>query len=415
MNIEIALPKKMVEPLFTPHRYKVFKGGRGSAKSWSVARALCALGRSKRLRILCTREVQKSIQDSSYKLLSDQIELLGMGDHYDVLKSEIRGQNGTEFLFRGLGNMTAESIKSFEGVDIVWVEEAHTVSERSWELLIPTIRKPKSEIWVTYNPDQNTDPVDVRFVQSSPPDCVVTTINWDDNPWFPEVLKQEKDYLFKVDPEAAAHVWGGAYRRMNDAQVLRGRWRVESFDPMPHWNGPYYGADWGFATDPTALTVSWIDGRTLYVEHEAYQIGCEIDHLPALFDSVPGVRSHLTRADNARPETISYMIRQGFNMMAAEKWAGSVEDGVEWLRSFESIVIHPRCTHTAEEARLWSYKTDKLTGDVLPALLDRHNHCWDAIRYALSPLILGFARQLPQKEAEPEEFFGRPHSEGWMA
>jgi phage terminase large subunit len=172
--------------------------------------------------------------------------------------------------------------------------------------------------------------------------------------------------------------------------VLRGRYRVEPFERSASWAGPYYGADWGFATDPTTLVVCWVDDteRTLYIEHEAYGVGVEMDMTPAMFAAVPDSDKHTIRADSARPETISYMQRHGYpRMVAAHKGPGSVEDGVEHLRSYAAIVIHPRCKHTAEEARLWSYKRDRLSGDVLPALEDRHNHCWDAIRYALEPII----------------------------
>lgn len=412
-EINIDIPQKMVEPLFAPHRYKIFRGGRGSAKSWGVARGLLAHGISTPRRIFCGREIQKSIADSSYKLLVDQIEMLGLVSYYDVLKSEIRGKNGTEFLFRGLGNMTAESIKSFEGVDIAWIEEAHTVSDRSWELLIPTVRKPGSEIWVTYNPEDPKDPVDVRFVQNPPPDCAIVEMNWHDNPWFPEVLKAEKDYLYRVDPEAAAHVWGGKYRRMSDAQVLKGKYTVESFEPGQYWDGPYQGTDFGFSVDPSVLVRCWIWERKLYVEHEAYGLNVETDHLSALFDGIERARDYVTRADSARPETISYLVRNGWpRFCGAVKWKGSVEDGIGYLRGFDQIVIHPRCTHTAEEARLWSYKTDKLSGDVLPVLIDKHNHCWDAIRYALEPIIMGHKRDIPE-EPEEEDFYGGG-GQSWM-
>lgn len=414
--IQLKIVPKLHKVLFRPSRYKVAHGGRGSGKSWSFARALIALAYSRKVRILCAREVQKSIRDSVHRLLGDQIELLGLTGSFEVLRDEIRcTTTGSQFLFTGLSNTTVEAIKSFEGVDYCWVEEAQTVSERSWEILIPTIRKSGSEIWVTFNPYEETDPTFLRFVTNQPPDCIRVEVNWNDNPSIPSELLKEKDYLYSVDPEAAAHVWGGKCKRMSDAQVLRGRWRVESFEPQDWWNGPYFGVDWGFANDPTVGTKSWIEGRTLYVEHEAYQVGCEIDHIPALLDQIPGFRSHLSRADNARPETISYMIRQGFNMMSAEKWPGSVEDGVEWLRSFEKIIIHPRCVHTAEEARLWSYKTDKLTGDVLPILVDQHNHCWDAIRYSGSPIIKGYSNNKTETQSQQAVYFNPYGTIGWMA
>ena len=416
-RIPVTMPPKMRAMLFDPARYKVAHGGRGSGKSWSMARALLTLAYGQKIRVLCTREIQKSIRDSVHRLLGDQIESLGLTSAFEVLRDEIRGKNGSQFLFAGLASTTVESIKSFEGVDYCWVEEAQTVSARSWEILIPTIRKAGSEIWVSFNPNESTDPTYQRFVADPPPDAKVVRINWDDNPDCPAELLAEKDYLYRVDPEAAAHVWGGNTRRMSDAQVLRGRYNVEHFDPIPGvWDGPYQGADWGFAVDPSALVRVWIWERRLYVEHEAYGLGVEIDHTPALFDGMPGARDYVTRADNARPETISYMVRAGFGkLMACKKWPGCVEDRVQYLRSFDSIVIHPRCPHAAEEARLWSFKTDRLSGDVLPQLLDKHNHCWDAIGYALEPMVLGHLKDLPEPEVEEDEFFGRASGMGWMA
>lgn len=178
--------------LFEPKRYKVARGGRGSGKSWGFARALLVLGAKTKLRVICSREVQKSIKDSVHKLLSDQIQALGLESFYDVLTTEIRGKNGTEFLFAGLSDQTIDSIKSFEGADVCWVEEAQTVSERSWKILTPTIRKPSSEIWVTFNPDLDDDPTYVRFVANPPDDCISIEMNYVDNPWFPDVLEKER-------------------------------------------------------------------------------------------------------------------------------------------------------------------------------------------------------------------------------
>ncbi len=374
--------------LFSPVRYKVAHGGRGGAKSWGFARALLIEGMKRPLRVLCAREFQVSITDSVHRLLADQIADMKLGGFYSIQKASIQGRNGTVFLFSGIRtNIT--KIKSMEGVDIAWVEEAEKVSEESWNVLIPTIRKTGSEIWVSFNPNEDSDPTYKRFVMEPPPGAEVVEIGWQDNPWFPEELRREKDYLYSIDPEAADHVWGGKTRNMTDAQVLRGRYVVEPFAVQPEWAGPYLGADFGFAADPSTLVLCWVDdvNRRLYIEHEAYGVGIEVDHLPALFDAVPNARSYASRADNSRPETISYLQRHGYSrMVSCSKGAGSVEDGVEHLRSYSRIVIHSRCTHTAEEARLWSFKTDRLSGDVLPELVDKHNHCWDAIRYALEPI-----------------------------
>lgn len=400
MTPTIDFPEKL-RFLFQPHRYKVAFGGRGGAKSWGFARALLLQAAQRKLRILCARELQLSIQDSVHKLLSEQIISLGLEGSYQVQNAIIRGHNGSEFVFAGIrSNIT--KIKSMEGIDIVWVEEAETVSAASWDVLIPTIRKAGSEIWVSFNPREELDPTYQRFVINPPPGAKVVEINWSDNPWFADTeLAKEKDYAYSTDPEAADHVWGGKTRKVSEAQILRGRYVVEPFEPKPEWHGPYYGADWGFATDPTTLIRAWIHTEkqretdptgtlrsTLYIEHEAYGVGVELDDTPELFDKVPDGRKHVIRADNARPETISHLQRHGYpTVTAVEKWPGSVEDGVAHLRSYQKIVIHPRCVHTAEEARLYAFKTDRITGDVLPDIVDKHNHCIDALRYSLEPAI----------------------------
>jgi phage terminase large subunit len=211
-------PEKL-SVLFDKSRYKVLFGGRGGAKSWGVARALLILGCKSQLRILCAREFQTSIKDSVHKLLSDQVNSLGLSSFYEVLQNGIRGANGTEFSFVGLKNNTA-NIKSYEGVDIVWVEEAQSVSRNSWNILIPTIRKQNSEIWITFNPELETDETFQRFVVHPPEDAIVRKINWSDNPWFPETLNLERIALKNRDPEAYNTVWEGICRVTVDGAIF---------------------------------------------------------------------------------------------------------------------------------------------------------------------------------------------------
>lgn len=386
---DLGIPVKLAF-LREPSRYKAAWGGRGGMKSWSFSRALLWLGKQRKLRILCAREYQNSIQESVHWLLSDQIALLGYDDFYRVQQQSITGLNGSEFIFKGIKN-NPQAIKSMEGVDICWVEEAQKNSDYSWQILIPTIRRAGSEIWVSFNPDEKTDPTYKRFIVNPPPESRVQKINWQDNPYLPDELRKEKDYLASVDLDAYYHVWEGECRQNSAAQVLSGKCVVEYFEVDPYWDGPYFGADWGFAQAPTTLLKCWIavDGgrQKLYVAKEVYKIGLELDHTKAAFETIEGAAHHTIRADNARPETISYLRRQGLNIVGAPKGKGSVEDGIAFLRGFEQIVIHPDCPHTAEESRLYSYKTDRLTGDVLPEIVDAHNHCIDALRYALEPVI----------------------------
>jgi phage terminase large subunit len=288
-----------------------------------------------------------------------------------------------------------------EAIDICWVEEAEKVSNNSWQVLIPTIRKQGSEIWVSFNPDEESDPTYQRFVVNPPPDAVVVEVNWRDNPWFPEELRKEKDYLYRVDAEAAEHVWDGKCNTRSNAIIFRGKYVIESFTPKTdgefddeNWLGPYYGADWGFAEDPCVLMKMWISApasgeKKLYIEKESYGIGIELDDIaPRWRRDIPECADGVIRADSSRPETISHVHKKGgLNVIAAEKWPGSIEDGIAFLKSFEQIVIHPRCEHQAEEARLYKYKVDRVTGDVLTDIVDKHNHCWDGDRYAMEPAI----------------------------
>jgi phage terminase large subunit len=236
----IQFPDKL-RPLFEPHRYKVAYGGRGGAKSWGFARALLVKGAERPLRILCTREIQKSIKDSVHKLLSDQIQALGLGQFYEVQATIIKGANGTEILFAGLSDLTAESIKSFEGVDIVWCEEAQAISKRSWDILVPTIRKDGSEIWISMNPELDTDETWTRFVVSPPPSSAVIEINYPDNPWFPPVLEQERLHAKATMPKADyENIWEGKCRAAAEgaiyadevtAMVASGRFCEVPYDP----------------------------------------------------------------------------------------------------------------------------------------------------------------------------------------
>lgn len=209
LSSSAQIPRAFKE-LFTPKRYKVYYGGRGGAKSWSFALALLTIGMKRPIRVLCTREVQKSIKQSVHQLLRDTVQRYPeMVEHYTVLETEIRGRNGTEFYFHGLHNQTTDSLKSFEGVDYCWVEEAHSVSKRSFEILTPTIRKPGSEIWISFNPKLATDYVYKRFVTQGRQNSVVKKVGWQHNPFFTDVLDEERREMLESDPEAYDHIWEG--------------------------------------------------------------------------------------------------------------------------------------------------------------------------------------------------------------
>lgn len=388
---QIAIPPKL-RPVFAPPRgalrYRCAYGGRGSGKSFSFALMAATWGYAEPLRVLCTRELQVSIKESFHAELKAAIASQPwLSAHYDVGIDYLRGKNGTEFIFRGLRHNMG-SIKSMAKIDLCIVEEAEDVPEQSWVDLEPTIRAPLSEIWVVWNPRLEGSPVDKRFISNTPPRSRVVKLNYADNPRFPMVLEEQRQHARQtLDPGLYAHIWDGEYWSASAAQILNGKWKVQDFTPHSYWNGPYFGADWGFAQDPTTLVKLWVFDNVLYVEHEAYRVGVEIDHTPELFREVPDAEKHTIRADSARPETISYMRRQGLNVRGAEKGQGSVEDGIAHLLGYTKIIIHSRCKHAIQEARLWSYKVDRLSGDILPKPADGNDHIWDAARYALEPIM----------------------------
>lgn len=330
---------------------------------------------------VCIREVQKSLAQSVKRLIELKIEALGVGSMFEVQEAVIKAPHGGLIIFQGMQNHTADSIKSLEGYDIAWVEEAQSLSQRSLDMLRPTIRKEGSEIWFSWNPAEATDPVDAFLrCDNPPPGAVVVEANYNDNPWLPDVLREEMEYDKRRDPDKYAHVWLGKYAQNSESRVFR-NWRIDEFEAAPD-AVHRMGADWGFAVDPTVLIRCHIVGRTLYIDYEAYQIGCEITDTPALFMTIPDAEKWPITADSARPETIAHMRRNGFpKIYPAVKGAKSIEDGIEWLKSFD-IVVHPRCKHTIDELTTYSYKTDALTGRILPILQDSNNHVIDALRYA---------------------------------
>lgn len=378
--LQLQTPRVFV-PLLAPARYKGAHGGRGSGKSHFFGEMLIERSIMQRTDAVCVREVQKSLDQSVKKLLESKIEAMNAGAYFDVQDKKILAKNGGRIIFQGMQNHTADSIKSLEGYDIAWVEEAQSLSQRSLDLLRPTIRKPGSELWFSWNPSQETDPVDVLLRgPKPPPGSVVIEANYTDNPFFPDVLREEMEYDKSRDPDKYAHIWLGQYQRNTEARVFK-NWTVEEFD-LPEGTIYRLGADWGFSVDPSVLIRCAIEGNRLYVDYEAYMVGCEIVNLPELFMSVPDAEKWPITADSARPETISHMQKHGFpRIRPAIKGAKSLEEGVEFLKSFD-IVVHPRCKHLIDELTLYKYKEDPLTGAVLPILEDKHNHVIDALRYA---------------------------------
>ncbi|HGN0619008.1 TPA: PBSX family phage terminase large subunit [Proteus mirabilis] len=392
----IEIPPKLIPVFEGNYRYRCSHGGRGSAKTRTFALMTAIRGYMAAMNgqsgvILCAREYMNSLEESSMEEVKQAIRSVPwLNDFYELGEKYIRTKcRSVSYVFAGLRH-NLDSIKSKARILIAWVDEAESVSEIAWTKLTPTVREAGSEIWVTWNPERDGSATDKRFRKNPPDNAVVVEMNYGDNPWFPSVLEEERlSDQERLDSATYAWIWEGAYLENSDKQVLANKYVVKSF-PDDLWQKAdrlLFGADFGFAKDPNTLLRQFILNDCLYIEYEAYGVGVELDHMPAFYDKIPESRKWPIKADSARPETISYLKRQGFNISAAKKWQGSVEDGITHLRGFKQIIIHPRCKETAKEARLYSYKTDRITGEVLPIIEDKNNHCWDAVRYGLDGYI----------------------------
>lgn len=400
-NLDIEIPDKLI-PVFAPPRgsvrYRGAYGGRGSAKSASFALMAAIWAATWNIRVLCAREFQASIKESFYAEVKLAIERVPwLAARYDIGEKYIRClTTGSEFLFAGLRH-NIQSVKSMSKIDLCIVEESEDVPLHSWVDLIPTIREPDSEIWLIWNPKKADSYVAKRFYHNQLENAVMAELNWRDNPWFPKVLEDERR-TDEANMERALYewIWEGKLLQNSKAQILADKLVVKEVTPQPHWHGPYHGLDFGFSQDPTAAVRCWVYDSVLYVEREATAVGLDIDETAAfILNRIPEFDLEVIRADNSRPESISYLKKrdlQGLRpnlprITACKKGAGSVEDGVMFLRSFRSIQVDPSCTRTIRECSLYSYKTDRLSGDVLSDIIDKNNDCIDAIRYAVEPLI----------------------------
>jgi len=390
---------KLTANFARPARTRVFKGGRGSGKTRGIA--LRSALRVFQLAeggvegvFLASREHLNSLNESSMEEIKAAINSVPwLADYFEIGEKYIRTKNRRiSYAFAGLRH-NLDSIKSKARIIGNWTDEGESVSDAAWRKLIPTIREEGegwlAENWISYNPESPDSATHKRFVENQSDDCIVTTINHQDNPWFPDILERQRLEDLKFRPETYEHVWNGAFLTLTDAQVFGGKFAVEEFEVGPGWNGPYHAMDFGFAQDPTTAGEQWVFEDTLYIRREATKIGLELDDTAEFIKArIPGIEKHTIRADSARPESISYLRRHGLpRIEGVKKWPGSVEDGVEFIKSFKRVVIHPDCPATAREFRLYSYKVDRLSGDILPIIVDANNHHIDQIRYALVPLM----------------------------
>jgi phage terminase large subunit len=412
-------PVKMAS-LFDKARYKVYYGGRGAGKSHSAAKALLILGAKSQIRVLCAREYQTSIKDSVHKLLCDQIELMNLHGFYEITQSSIRGKNGSEFAFVGLKNNVA-NVKSYEGVDYCWVEEAQTVSRHSWNTLIPTIRKEGSEIWITFNPELETDETYQRFVVRPPEQAVVQKINWSDNPWFPEVLALEKDSLKSRDPSAYQTVWEGLCRLTvdgaifaNEMQVaeLDGRITKVTYDPTKPVHAIF---DLGWADSTAIWFLQFVGMETRLIRyHEDSQK--TISHYLALMQTygymydtlwLPHDAQNKTLASNGK--SIEEIVRAaGYKTRIIERTP--VADSINAARTtFRNCWFDRENCHDGLQClRHYRYEVDPETGQFSRnPLHDQYSHGADAFRY----IGLMINEPKPRRRVQNQNY-GQPNS--WM-
>ena len=395
--------------LFDPARYKVLYGGRGGAKSWGVARALLIIGARKATRILCAREFQTSIKDSVHKLLSDQIFAMGLQDFYEITQTAIRGKNGTEFSFAGLKNNVA-NIKSYEGCDIAWVEEAQTTSKMSWNVLIPTIRKEDSEIWITFNPELETDETYKRFVVDPPENSIVQRVNWSDNPWFPETLRLEKDALFARDREAYNTIWEGVCRQTVDGAIFakemqqaefEGRLTRVPYDPIKPVLAIF---DIGWADSTACWIIQFVGMETRILRYfevnqtTISQILAKMQTFGYVYDTLylPHDAQNKTLAANGR--SIEEIVRAaGFNVRIIDRTP--ITDSINAART-----IFPKCYFDRENCheglqclRHYRYDVNPDTGTFSQKPLhDNYSHGADAFRYI--GLMINEPKQVKKKQ-----------------
>jgi phage terminase large subunit len=378
---------KWLEGVFKPYRYKIVYGGRGSGKSCGVADALLLNSINKKCLVLCGREFQNSIKDSVHSLLKQRIESLNLIDEFEITHDKITHKiTNSKFIFKGLRN-NIDSIKSMSGITHLWIEEADTLSVESWKVIKPTIRSEGSEIWITMNPKNKTDILYKEFIEPEqvPENTYRAKVNYQDNPYFPDVLKDEMKRDKERDYGYYRHVWLGECLEHSDAQVFKDKWTVKEFeeDTTVH---KFFGLDFGFSQDPTAAIRCYIVNNVLYISHEAGKKGLEIDQTGKyLLDHLPNLRGNGIYADNARPEVISYINKRdyGFSVYPADKGKGSIEDGIAYIRSFEQVIIHPRCPNTIQNFSTYSYKVDDRSGDITNKVEDKNNDYIDALRYTL--------------------------------
>lgn len=392
MNKDIAIPEYFPHLLNADKKYKVLYGGRASSKSYSAAIALVTEGMQEKHTIVCAREYQASLRDSVKSLIEEVIEMVGCEDFYEIKRDEVIGRNGTKFLFKGLNGKYAKSLKSIPNITRVWFEESETLSADSIDIVIPTvIRNPGSSFIFVFNPDLITDPVYDMFVTNGAQygdDLWCKKINYFDNPFLEPSMLDDINRMKEHDPDKYNWVYLGNPRKISDALIFHGVYKVRPVPEPPEDTTLYYGIDFGFAKDPFVITRSWIQGKKLYIDYCVDGVGVEIEQMSDLIDKVPGSKKWRIIADNARPELIDYLKRRNYKVHPSKKGKSSISDGISFIRDHE-VIIDPRCKLVIEEFGLYSYKKEAQTGEILPVPVDKTNHTIDSVRYSLEPARKG--------------------------
>ncbi len=410
MQLDIKVPKKLLS-IWNSKRYKILYGGRSSGKSATVNRYLITRAMQSRTKILCTREFQSSIASSTYAELRDLIYQYDLHDtslsvYFDVKHDRISCSNGSEFIFKGLARDIMQ-IKSIPNIDICFVEEAETIDDHLWDILIPSIRADGSEIIVCFNPREKQSATYQRFIESAQQDDEWRIeINYPDNPFNSKTILQEIAKLKKHDYAKYEHIYLGKVLDMTEDVIFKGVFEVEDLELEYHKVGKfwhkgnqkykmYYGGDFGFSVDPMAFTeLCFINRDTIYIHNEIYETKLLIsEYKSRILKTCDTINTSVSSWDCSRPDSIAELNQMGLNCEPAEKNKGSVEAGIEYLRS-KRIIIHPRCTNTIYEFYNYRYKTDKDTGNITTDIIDKNNHAIDAIRYALHRHITALRKRI---------------------
>lgn len=399
-----------LEFLFEPARYKVAYGGRGSGKSWGAARALLILAAQRPMRILCCREFQKSISESVHALLSDQVADLGLSSFYEIQQTTIKGANGSEFIFAGLRHNVA-NVKSIERLQIAWVEEAQTVSKASWDTLIPTVRAEGSEIWITFNPELDTDTTFVKFVANPLPGSVVRKVNWSDNPFFPEVLRAEMEHLKVTDPDQWLTTWEGHCRHTLDGAIYAKELRASQEEgricrvPYDATKPVHCFFDLGWADNTSIWFAQTVGFETRVIDF--YQNNqMPLTHYLEVIQSRGYVLGTCWLPHDARAKQLGTGRSVEEMMRAAGRTVQivpmlSVEDGINAARTvFANCYFdQDKCADGLQNLRRYRYDVDQATGQFSKRPLhSEDSHAADAFRY----LSIGLREPANRNSAKPK-------------